>query len=166
MYKLFEIPSITPFFCAFYAFLWLKNPFNHRNPRYEIRSTKVYVRKNNLFMQNEPKFRKVKFNVNDVLTADYDKMDTWSIRKNEPKTNPNEPNLSRRRLWRSRKQTQFHMILAYFSSRAKKMPEQIQNKAKQTQFQAYGRFRLWVYCELSLWLLALLLLEGANSGIL
>jgi hypothetical protein len=44
-----------------------------------------------LFMQNEPKFRKVKFNVTKVLTTDYDLMDTWSIGKNEPKTNPNEP---------------------------------------------------------------------------
>jgi hypothetical protein len=41
-----------------------------------------------LFMQNEPKFRKVKFNVNKVLTRDYVQLDTWSIRKNEPKTNP------------------------------------------------------------------------------
>ncbi len=42
-------------------------------------------------MQNEPKFRKVKFDVTKVLTRDYVQMDTWSIRKNEPKTNPNEP---------------------------------------------------------------------------
>jgi hypothetical protein len=70
--------------------LWLKNPFNQRNLRLinDLRSTKVYVRKNNLFMQNEPKFRKVKFNVTEVLTTDYDQMDTWSIGKNEPKTNP------------------------------------------------------------------------------
>ncbi len=58
---------------------------------YGINSTKDYVRKNNLFMQNEPKFQKVKLNVNNVLTTDYDQLDTWSIRKNEPKTNPNEP---------------------------------------------------------------------------
>jgi hypothetical protein len=42
-------------------------------------------------MQNEPKFRKSQMNVNKVLTMDYERMDTWSIRKNEPKTNPNEP---------------------------------------------------------------------------
>jgi len=41
-----------------------------------------------LFMQNEPKFRKVKLNVNKVLTRDYEQLDTWSIGKNEPKTNP------------------------------------------------------------------------------
>jgi hypothetical protein len=57
-------------------------------------------------MQNKAKFRKVKLNVNKVLTKDYDQMDTWSIRKNKPKqtqtkpnqtqykpnTNPNKPN--------------------------------------------------------------------------
>jgi hypothetical protein len=57
-------------------------------------STKDYVRKNNLFMQNEPNFQKVKLNVNKVLTKDYEQLDTWSIGKNEPKTNPNEPNQS------------------------------------------------------------------------
>ncbi len=45
-------------------------------------------------MQNEPKFRKVKLNVTKVLTKDYDQMDTWSIRKNEPKRTQNEPNQS------------------------------------------------------------------------
>jgi hypothetical protein len=45
----------------------------------------------NLFLQNEPKFRKSQVNVNSLLTEDYDKMDTWSNGKNEPKTNPNEP---------------------------------------------------------------------------
>jgi hypothetical protein len=44
-----------------------------------------------LFMQNEPNFRKSQMNVNKVLTKDYDTKDTWSIGKNEPKTNPNEP---------------------------------------------------------------------------
>ena len=58
---------------------------------YGISSTKDNVRKNKLFLQNEPKFQKVKFNVSDLLTRKYAIMDTWSIRKNEPKTNPNEP---------------------------------------------------------------------------
>ena len=58
---------------------------------YEIRSTKDYVRNYKLFLQNEPKFRKVKLNVNKVLTMDYEQMDTWLSGKNEPKTNPNEP---------------------------------------------------------------------------
>ena len=57
-----------------------------------LTSTKGYVRNYKLFLQNEPKSRKVKFNVNKVLTMDYEQMDTWSSGKNEPKTNPNEPN--------------------------------------------------------------------------
>jgi hypothetical protein len=57
-----------------------------------IRSTNSYVRNYKLFLQNEPKFRKVKLNVNKVLTKDYDKMNTWSIGKNEPKTNPIKAN--------------------------------------------------------------------------
>jgi hypothetical protein len=47
-------------------------------------STNSYVRKNKLFMQNKANFRKVKLNVNNVLTRDYDKMDTWSIGKTKP----------------------------------------------------------------------------------
>jgi hypothetical protein len=43
-------------------------------------------------MQNEPNFRKSQMNVNKVLTMNYEKLDTWSSGKNEPKTNPNEPN--------------------------------------------------------------------------
>ena len=43
-----------------------------------------------LFMQNEPKFRKVKLNVNKVLTKNYEQLDTWSIGKNKPKTKPNK----------------------------------------------------------------------------
>jgi len=77
------------------------------------------------FMQNKPNFRKVKLNLNQVLTRDYEQLDTWSIRKNEPKTNPIEPktnpilanktpirtqfkpNLSCRSLWRSRNKANF-----------------------------------------------------------
>jgi hypothetical protein len=44
---------------------------------HEIRTTKAYVRKNKLFLQNKAKFRKVKLNVNKVLTRDYEQMDTW-----------------------------------------------------------------------------------------
>jgi hypothetical protein len=103
------------------------NPFNKRNPRLinDLRLRKLTYEKINLFLQNEPNFRKSQVNVSVLLTGEYVQMDTWSIRKNEPKTNPNEPktnpilankttirtqfkpNLSRRSLWRSRKQTQF-----------------------------------------------------------
>ncbi len=94
---------------------------------HEIRNTSIQNQVSSIesFMQNEPKFRKVKYNVTKVSTKDYDLMDTWSIRKNEPKTNPNEPktnpikankmpkqtqfkpNLSCRSLWRSRNKPNF-----------------------------------------------------------
>jgi hypothetical protein len=35
-------------------------------------------------MQNKPNLQKSQMNVNKVLTRDYDKMDTWSIRKTKP----------------------------------------------------------------------------------
>ncbi len=41
-------------------------------------------------------------NTSNLILRDYEEMDTWWAGKNEPKTNPNEPNLSRRSLWRSR----------------------------------------------------------------
>jgi hypothetical protein len=72
--------------------LWLKIceicvlPFQPR----KLTSTKVYVRNYKLFLQNEPKFQKVKLNVNKVLTKDYVQMDTWPIGKNEPKRTQNE----------------------------------------------------------------------------
>jgi len=80
----------------------------------------------NLFLQNEPNFRKSQVNLNNLLKRNYEQMDTWSIRKNEPKTNPNEPktnpilanktpirtqfkpNLSCRSLWRSRNKNNSH----------------------------------------------------------
>jgi hypothetical protein len=71
------------YFVAFCAFLWLKIHLI-----YAIRSTKVYVRKNKLYMENKANFPKVKLNVNNVLTKDYDKMDTWLAGKNKPNTNP------------------------------------------------------------------------------
>jgi hypothetical protein len=78
-------------------------------------------------MQNEPKFRKSQMNVCPVNTKDYDQMDTWSIGKNEPKTNPNEPKTNPIKAKTNPiqtqykpKQTQFHIILVYFSSRGKK----------------------------------------------
>jgi hypothetical protein len=66
-------------------------------------------------MQNKANFRKVKLNVNKVLTMDYDQMDTWSIRKKQSQTNPI--------------QSQSNPI------KANKMQKQTQNKPKQSQFQ-------------------------------
>ncbi len=56
---------------------------------YGINSTKEYVRKNKLFMQNKANFKKVKLSVTKVLTRDYDQMDTWSIGTKQTQTKPN-----------------------------------------------------------------------------
>ena len=55
-----------------------------RDTQYGLSSTKDYVRKNNLFMQNKANFQKVKFDVTKVLTRGYVQMDTWSIGKTKP----------------------------------------------------------------------------------
>jgi hypothetical protein len=79
-----------------------KNLFNQRNPwlindlhasktLYSCRETFTDVMSAlqiKLFMQNKAKFRKVKLNVNKVLTTDYDKMDTWSSGKKQSQTKP------------------------------------------------------------------------------
>ena len=80
----------SKFSSCFCTFLWPKNPFNPRLIK-DLRSTKVYVRKNNLFMQNKANFQKVKLNVNKVLTRNYDQMDTWSIRKTKPIQSQSKP---------------------------------------------------------------------------
>ena len=88
--------------CAFCAFSWLKNPFNQRNLRLinDLRLFKtLYNRKDSFtdvmsalqigpFLTNKPNFRKSQINVSDYITKDYDEMDTWSIRKNKPNSNP------------------------------------------------------------------------------
>ncbi|MGB2807491.1 MAG: hypothetical protein WBC22_07115, partial [Sedimentisphaerales bacterium] len=43
-------------------------------------------------MQNKANFRKVKLNVNKVLTRDYVQMDTWSIGKTKPIQSQFKPN--------------------------------------------------------------------------
>ncbi|MGB2807823.1 MAG: hypothetical protein WBC22_08790 [Sedimentisphaerales bacterium] len=70
-------------------------------------------------MQNKANFRKVKLNVNKVLTKDYDQLDTWSIRKTKPI------------------QTQYKANSKPI--KAKTNPIQSQYKPKQTQFQNVER---------------------------
>ena len=45
-------------------------------------------------MQNEPNFPDDQMNVNKVLTKNYENWTLGEHGKNEPKTNPNEPNQS------------------------------------------------------------------------
>ena len=64
---------------------------NRRNTRLinDLRLRKITYEKIKLFMQNEPNFRKSQVNVSDLLTREYVKMDTWSIRKKQSQNDPN-----------------------------------------------------------------------------
>jgi hypothetical protein len=42
------------------------------------------------FCTNKPNFRKSQMNVNNLLTNIYEQMDTWSIGKNKPNSNPKQ----------------------------------------------------------------------------
>jgi hypothetical protein len=66
---------------------WLIKELRAYNALYNCRETSTTIESSlqiNLFMQNKANFRKVKFDVNRVLTKDYEQMDTWSIRKTKP----------------------------------------------------------------------------------
>ncbi|NIT60824.1 MAG: hypothetical protein GWN00_32840, partial [Aliifodinibius sp.] len=89
--SVFSVPSVA------------KNLLNRRNPRnlWLIKDLCLYICRDSstdvmsalqihLFMQNKAKFKKVKLNVNKVLTMDYVQLDTWSIRKKQSQTNPNK----------------------------------------------------------------------------
>jgi hypothetical protein len=40
------------------------------------------------FLTNKPNIRKSQMNISYLLIREYERMDTWSIGKNKPKTNP------------------------------------------------------------------------------
>ncbi len=46
----------------------------------------------NLFMQNEPNFRKSQMNVSIFSKMVYENKSDWTLGENEPKTNPNKAN--------------------------------------------------------------------------
>ncbi|MBW8042092.1 MAG: hypothetical protein FVQ85_19115 [Planctomycetes bacterium] len=123
MHKLYEIPFITLFLFAFRTFLWLKNPFNQRNPRlmnylraYKTRSTTVEdsLQICSLIMQNEPNLPDTQMNVTTTITKDYGNETLSGLGKNEPKTNPIKANTN--------------------PIKANIMPKQTQYEPKQTQF--------------------------------
>ncbi len=73
---------------------WLTNDLRAYNALYNCKETFTDVMKTlqiKLFMQNKANFQKVKLNVNNVLTKDYDQMDTWSIRKTKPIQSQSKP---------------------------------------------------------------------------
>jgi len=95
-----------------------KNPFNQRNLRlmnylcaFVISTLVVRALQIHLFMQNKANFPKSQMNVTNVLTADYELIDTWSRGKKQSQTNPNKA-----------KQSQLNPI------KANKMPKQTQNE--------------------------------------
>jgi len=99
--KVLEIPSITLFLFALVA-LWLKNPFNQRNPRLKkYSSCRVLgplhlsrtLYKSTLFMQNKANFRKAKMNVNSFITKDYERNDIFAVPENKANSNPIKANL-------------------------------------------------------------------------
>jgi hypothetical protein len=70
---------------------WLINDLRERKALYNCRATFTDVMSALQiapFCSNKPNFQKSQMNVNKVLTKNYDKMDTWSIRKNKPNSNP------------------------------------------------------------------------------
>jgi len=78
----------------------------------DLRSTKVYVRKNNLFMQNKANFQKSQMNVSTVITMNYEQRTMNDEIKNKANSKPI--------------QTQF---------KPNTKPIQTQFKPKQSQFQ-------------------------------
>jgi hypothetical protein len=76
----------------------------------------------NLFMQNKANFRKVKLNINKVLTRNYVQMDTWSIRKTKPIQSQSKPIKANSK-----------------PIKANKMPKQTQFKPKLVRHQCGGQ---------------------------
>jgi hypothetical protein len=56
--------------------------------QYATHTTNYYVRNYKKNMRNKANFRKSQMNVTDLLTRNYEKLDTWSGRKNKPNSNP------------------------------------------------------------------------------
>ena len=88
---------------------WLQNPFNQRNlcPRYprlinDLRLRKITYEKINLFLQNEPNFRKSQVNITDLLKRDYEKWTLGQLGKTNPKRTQTNP--KRTQFWPIKRQ--------------------------------------------------------------
>jgi len=75
--------------------LWLKNPFNQRNPRlmkylraYKALHLSRTLYKSTLFMQNKPNLPDAQMNVNSLLTMTYENKHNWTLGENKPNSNP------------------------------------------------------------------------------
>ena len=94
-------PRLMNYLCAykapFCAFLWLKNPRNLRNPwlinylhAFGIFTLVKMSLQINLFMQNEPNFRKSQMNVRVYITKGYENKTLRGRGKKQSQTNPNK----------------------------------------------------------------------------
>ncbi len=78
---IFDFPSRIPLMSLpVSTYVHIRHLYNCKEAFTDVMS----ALQNILFMQNKANFRKVKLNVNKVITKDYDQMDTWSIRKSKP----------------------------------------------------------------------------------
>jgi hypothetical protein len=106
-----------------------------QNKKYEVRILTYEII--NLFLQNEPNFQKSQVNVNIYEIMDYAKMDTWSIRKNEPKRTQNEPKLKKAEMNVKRVLTMDYENISNWAiceNEPKTNPILAQKIPKQTQF--------------------------------
>jgi len=108
--KFLVIPSITLFLCAF---LWLKNPFNPRNPRlikylraykalYICRVIITFVGRPlqiSSFLTNKANFRKAQMNITKVLTRDYENKTLGERGKNKANSKPNKANFRKAQMF-------------------------------------------------------------------
>jgi hypothetical protein len=103
---------------------WLIKDLRENKALYNCRETSTNIESSlqiKLFMQNKAKFRKVKLNVNKVLTKDYELMDTWSIGKKQSQTNPNKAKI---------KKADMNVTVSYTRNYENKSPIRRKNKAK------------------------------------
>jgi len=137
--KVLEIPSITLFLFALVA-LWLKNPFNQRNPRLKkYSSCRVLcplhlsrtLYKSTLFMQNKANLLDAQMNVNSILTKDYERNDIFAVPENKANSNPIKPN------YRNAKMNANPVLTKDYENVS--LRRRGQNKPNQTQFFSYPK---------------------------
>ena len=80
---------------------WLINDLRRCKALYICRDSSTGIESSlqiKLFMQNKAKFRKVKLNVNKVLTKDYEKKTLGERGKKQSQTNPNKPKFKKAKM--------------------------------------------------------------------
>ncbi|MBA7714334.1 hypothetical protein ES703_123354 [subsurface metagenome] len=69
------------------------SPINQQFVVLSCKSCRNHARKNNLFMQNEPKLQNAKMNVSDYITRKYENLRLYNRRKNKAKQTQNKAKL-------------------------------------------------------------------------